>query len=63
VLDNSANALALPPSPGNVEIFFGDNSIVSQAVARALNGEDVQAVLDDANQQAQQAIDSAGSSQ
>jgi multiple sugar transport system substrate-binding protein len=63
VLDNSANAFALPPSPGNVEIFFGDNSILSQAVARALNGEDVQAVLDDANQQAQQAIDSAGSGQ
>jgi len=63
VLDNAKNAFALPPSPANVEIFFGDNSIVSQAVARALNGEDMQQVLDDANQQAQQAIDSAGSPQ
>lgn len=63
VIDNAPNAFALPASAGNVEIFLGDNSIVSQAVARALGGEDIQAVLDDANQQAQDAIDSAGASQ
>jgi len=63
VIDNAQHAFALPPSPGNAAIFTGTNSIVSQAVARALAGENVQTVLDDANQQAQQAIDSAGTAQ
>jgi multiple sugar transport system substrate-binding protein len=58
-LDNWDNAFALPPSPANAAIFFGDNSIVAQAVARALDGEDPQQVLSDANQEAQQAIDQA----
>jgi multiple sugar transport system substrate-binding protein len=63
VIENAQHAFALPPSPGNAAIFTGTNSIVSQAVARALAGENMQAVLDDANQQAQQAIDDAGASQ
>lgn len=58
-LDNWANAFAVPASPANAAIFFGNESIVAQAVARALNGEDVQQVLTEANQEAQAAIDQA----
>jgi multiple sugar transport system substrate-binding protein len=58
-LDNWASAFAVPPSPANARIFFGNESIVAQAVARALEGEDPQQVLTEANQEAQQAIDEA----
>ncbi len=58
-LDNWANAFALPPSPANARIFQGNDSIVAQAVARALEGEDPQTVLTEANEEAQQAIDQA----
>ena len=59
-LDNWENAFALSPGPANAAIFFGNESILAQAVARALEGEDVQTVLTEANQEAQTAIDQAG---
>ena len=58
-LDNWANAFAVPASPANAAIFLGNESIVAQAVARAMEGEDVQTVLTEANQEAQSAIDQA----
>jgi multiple sugar transport system substrate-binding protein len=58
-LDNWENAFAIPASPAYASIFFGDESIVAQAVARAQEGEDVQTVLTEANQEAQAAIDEA----
>jgi multiple sugar transport system substrate-binding protein len=58
-LDNWENAFAIPASPAYASIFFGDESIVAQAVARAQEGEDVQTVLTEANEEAQAAIDEA----
>jgi multiple sugar transport system substrate-binding protein len=58
-LDNQENAIALPPTPGAAEIFEGPQSIMAQAVARALEGEDVTTVLADAQAEAQAAIDQA----
>ncbi|MDQ3937262.1 MAG: extracellular solute-binding protein, partial [Chloroflexota bacterium] len=58
-LDNWVNAFALPASPANAAIFFGNESILAQAVARALEGEDAQTVLTEANEDAQTAIDRA----
>jgi multiple sugar transport system substrate-binding protein len=58
-LDNWANAFAIPASPAYAAIFFGNESIVATAVARALEGEDPQTVLTEANQEAQAAIDDA----
>jgi multiple sugar transport system substrate-binding protein len=58
-LDNWENAFAIPASPAYASIFFGNESIVAQAVARALEGEDPQTVLTEANQEAQAAIDEA----
>ena len=58
-LDNWENAFAVPASPAYATIFFGNDSIVAQAVARALEGEDPQAVLTEANAEAQDALDEA----
>ncbi len=58
-LDNWENAFALPPSPANARIFAGNDSIIGQAIARAMQGEDPQQVLTEANQEAQQAIEEA----
>jgi multiple sugar transport system substrate-binding protein len=58
-LDNWENAFAIPASPAYASIFFGNESIVAQAVARALEGEDPQTVLTEANEDAQAAIDEA----
>lgn len=57
-LDNMDNAFSLPASPGSAAIF-GQNGVVAELVGRALDGEDINAVLADAQQQAQQAIDEA----
>lgn len=58
-LDNQANAFTLPPTPGAAAIFQGEDSIMAQAVARALDGEDIATVLADAQAEAQAAIDEA----
>jgi len=59
VLDNQEHAFALPPTPAAAEIFLGNNSLMFEAVARALQGEDINSVLQDINQRAQDAIDQA----
>ncbi|HSH22197.1 MAG TPA: hypothetical protein VK992_06265, partial [Candidatus Caenarcaniphilales bacterium] len=58
-LDNQANAFSLPATPGAAAIFEGEDSIMAQAVARALDGEPVEQVLADAQAEAQAAIDEA----
>jgi multiple sugar transport system substrate-binding protein len=61
VLDNQEHAFALPPTPAAADIFLGNNSLMSEAVARALNGEDINTVLQDIQSRAQDAIDQAKS--
>jgi multiple sugar transport system substrate-binding protein len=63
VLENQENAFAIPGGPANGPIFGGDNSIVAQAVARVLDGEDAQEVLTQADEEAQAAIDAAAQGQ
>jgi multiple sugar transport system substrate-binding protein len=62
-LDNWANAFALPPSPANATIFAigptASESIIATMIDRALQGEDLQQVLTEANADAQAAIDDA----
>ncbi|HSK93952.1 MAG TPA: extracellular solute-binding protein [Candidatus Angelobacter sp.] len=56
VVDNQANAFALPPTPAAEEF----QQALNDAVDRIINGEDVETALREADEEAQAAIDAAG---
>jgi multiple sugar transport system substrate-binding protein len=56
VVDNQENAFGFPPSPAGEEF----QQALNDAVDRVINGEDIQTALQEADQEAQDAVDAAG---